>query len=170
MNKMAVRGLFILIISCVSFMACQGGGKSQRNANSAVKVEDEKKDGVKDREIPYIVADRYFVKNAVESVENPKITTQAEFDKIFGTAAVMGKGGLPTTIDFSKQYVIAVVKPETDFNTKLIPLGLQKNEKGKIIFSYKVENGEKQTYTTVPCLVIVVNNTFPGDVVLEEVY
>ena len=54
-------------------------------------------------DIPYIVAERYFLKNNVSDISEPKITTQKEFDELFGAAAVMGKNGMPTKIDFAKE-------------------------------------------------------------------
>lgn len=169
MNKMTVNRLFVLVISSLIFIACQGGSKAEKNQDSATPAEDKTKIVSTNVEIPYIVANRYFVNNTVKSIDSPKITTQAEFDKIFGAATAMGEDGLPTKINFSKQYVIAVIKPETDYSTTLVPIGLQKEENGEIVFSYKVEKGEKQSYTTVPCLIIVVDNSTSGNVVLEEI-
>ena len=120
----------------------------------------------KKAEIPYIVAKNYFVRNDVTTVENPKIETQAAFEQVFGMAPVMSKDGQPTEIDFSKQFVIAVVLPETDLSTVIKPISLKKNGKNKLVFTYHVGRGQKQTYTIRPCLAIVVDKAYKGDVVL----
>lgn len=57
-------------------------------------------------DIPYTVCEGYFVRNDADKVPLGKITSQSEFDKLFGMAAVMGRSITP--IDFSKQFVIAV--------------------------------------------------------------
>ena len=56
--------------------------------------------------LPYETVQGYFVKNDADlsTLKNGKITTEAEFSAIFGPAAVMGPNGMPTAIDFSKQY------------------------------------------------------------------
>ena len=74
----------------------------------------------KKKAIPYIVANRYFLKNGVETLPPQKITNQKDFDSYFGTAAVMGENGNPTDINFSTQYAISLTRPETDIETRLV--------------------------------------------------
>lgn len=119
--------------------------------------------------IAYHVADHYFLNNNVKKMPAPKIATTNEFNKLFGCAPVMGKNGMPTNIDFSKEYVIAVCKPETDISTELAPVSLTKDAGGNIVFTYKTTVGQKQTYTIVPCLLIVVDKKNEGPVVLKEI-
>lgn len=64
--------------------------------------------------IPYVVMNNYFLKNNVVGISYPLITKQEEFSGLFGMAAVMGKDGAPTSVDFSKESVIAIVLPETN--------------------------------------------------------
>ncbi|WP_353120967.1 hypothetical protein [Dysgonomonas capnocytophagoides] len=165
MNKMTIKTVLVMILSVSLFGACQTNQKKEQNMEAPVK----EANAPDRKEIPFIVADRYFVNNTVKSIDNPKITTKEEFDSLFGMATAMGTNGLPTEIDFTKQYVIAVVKPETDYSTTLVPVSLQKNEKGEIVFSYKISKGEKQTYQIRPCLIVIVNKEATGDVVLKEV-
>ncbi len=120
-------------------------------------------------DIPYIVAERYFLKNNVSDISEPKITTQKEFDELFGAAAVMGKNGMPTKIDFAKEFVIAVSNPTTDYSTELIPVSLRRNNDGEIVFTYKFIKGEKQSYFITPCLLIIVKNDITGKVILNEI-
>ena len=54
------------------------------------------------KDVSYILAANYFVKNTVNQLDNPKIETAEKFNEIFGMATTMGKEGKPTEIDFSK--------------------------------------------------------------------
>ena len=70
--------------------------------------------------LPYKEAEHYFLRNDVNGRNVPtKMTTQTEFDRYFGMAAVMG--GQPTAIDFDRQFVIAIVLPETNHSTTIRP-------------------------------------------------
>mgnify|MGYP006878108711 CR=1 FL=1 len=141
---MTIKTVSVMILSVSLFGACQTNQKKEQNIEAPVK-----EINTPDRkEIHFIVADRYFVNNTVKSIDNPKITTKKEFDNLFGMATAMGTNGLPTEIDFTKQYVIAVIQPETDIDTRLTPVSLQYNNKNEIVFSYKISKGEKQTYVT----------------------
>ena len=52
-------------------------------------------------DIPFQIINGYFVKNTFTNDHFPKakITTQEEFDNIFGAAAFMGENGTPTAIN-----------------------------------------------------------------------
>lgn len=119
-------------------------------------------------DIPYVVAKNYFFNNEAAIPADPRITTQAAFEKLFGIASFMGKDGEPTPIDFSKQFVIAVVLPETDVQTD-IEGGTLTATKNEMTFIYKVSRGEKQSFTTQPMLLIVVDKKHDtGKVVIRE--
>lgn len=163
MNKMTVRNLFILTILTSIFYACQSGINSVKTQGQTNTTKSSDKE-----DIPFTVAKNYFVNNTIKNIDNPKITSQDQFNKIFGAAATMGTGALPTKIDFTKQYVIAVAKPESEYNTVVTPVSLQKDN-DHLIFTYKVKQGEKQSYTMRPCLIIIVNNTYNRDIVLKEI-
>ena len=102
-----------------------------------------------------------FMSNQVEetSPKNPKIDSQKKFDEIFGVAMVMGNDK-PTAIDFSKQNVIAVKEKETNKTTTLIAKSLVKNDKKKIIFEYQIKEGEEQSSSSVPCMLLVVDKKY----------
>lgn len=112
-------------------------------------------------EVPYTVADGYFVKNDAPSVPVGKITSQEEFFRFFGEATTMSRR--PTPIDFTKQFVIAVSQNETDTATTLTPMLLVRSNTG-ITFTYNVEKGQKQSYRIQPLLLIVVNKKYEADV------
>ncbi len=119
--------------------------------------------------VPFTVADHYFVNNNVEQLPMGKIESQAEFERLFGMATVMGENGKPTPIDFSKEYIIAVSIPQTSFSTTIEPVSLQKTADGKIVFSYKVNKGEKMSYSILPSLIVVVDKKYDREVTLSEV-
>lgn len=126
------------------------------------------KTGITATDIPYTVAQRYFLKNDVHQLPPRRITDRETFDTYFGAAAVMGANGRPTTIDFATNDVIAVVLPATDQSTTLTPISLRHATDGTIIFTYQATRGERLSYSTTPCLLILVDKSQQGDVRLNE--
>lgn len=149
------------------FAACQNNSNKNKNSDQQVAQAVVMKE-VRDSAVPYTIAQRYFVKSSVKKIDPPKIETAADFDKIFGPAATMGKDGKPTPVDFTKQYVIALMLPETDTNTFIKPLSLVKNDSGNIILNYEIDKGIKQTFTMVPALALIVDKDNNGAVILKE--
>lgn len=104
--------------------------------------------------IPYVVMNNYFLKSNVVGISYPLITKQEEFSGLFGMAAVMGKDGAPTSIDFSKESVIAIVLPETNVSTEIIPLRLEKGAAQGLRMYYTVKRGEEMMSTMRPILLV----------------
>jgi hypothetical protein len=100
--------------------------------------------------------------------EYPKIVSEEEFNKLFGMATTMGEDGKPTAIDFTKQFVLAIVLPETDFATEINPIKVE--EKGDtLLYTYNVMKGEKQTYSIQPVSIIIIDKKYENkEVVLSE--
>ncbi len=121
------------------------------------------------KNIPFTMAKNYFVHNTVTKIDNPKMETAEKFSEIFGMATTMGITGKPTEIDFSKQFVIAVILPETDLSTTIYPISLLKNTKNEIILHYKSVVGEKQSFTTRPNLILIVDKIENGRIILHEI-
>lgn len=119
-------------------------------------------------EVPYQEAKNYFVNNTVEKLDNHKITDQETFESIFGMATTMGDEGRPTAIDFSKEFAIAVVLPETQKQITLHPKKLTQDEKGTLTFRYSKEKGEDLTHTIKPVLIVIVDNQYDGTVKVKE--
>ena len=113
--------------------------------------------------VSYIVANHYYVNSSVSRPIREKITDQAAFDKLFGMAAVMGKNGEPTPIDFQRQFVIAVSEGIVSQLTAYEPLSL-KAEGKRLVFTYKVERGKHISYAMRPLLMIVVGKKWEQDV------
>lgn len=161
-----VKSTFIIIM-CVG-LACSGcqdsgSGKSTSAAMPGTEA------AVTLTDVPFKQAENYFVKNTVKQLDNPKIETAEQFDAVFGMARTMSESSKPTAIDFSKEFVLAVILPETDTATSLKIQSVQKNEKGALVLRYERISGEKQSYTTVPFLAIIVDQAgYSGFVVQEE--
>ena len=117
------------------------------------------------QDVPFTIADHYFVRNDVKTLPQGIITTQEEFQRNFGEATVMG--GLPTKIDFSKEFVIATCVPETDYNTEISPVALKMKGKN-LLFTYRVNKGKKIGYSIQPMLLIVVDKEFEAPLKMEQ--
>ena len=112
-------------------------------------------------EVPFEVAKNYFFKNNQVIPENPKIVTEEEFNKLFGMATTMGEDGKPTAIDFTKQFVVAIVLPVTDFATEINPVKVE--DKGESLrYTYEVRTGEKQTFSIQPVSIIILDKKYEG--------
>ena len=107
--------------------------------------------------IQYKIADHYFFRNDATIPESPIITTQEQFDSLFGMAPVMG--GLPTEINFDKEFVLAIVLPETSCYTTINPKSLT-SEGDKLILSYSLDIAPESTFTMVPCCILIVDKQY----------
>jgi hypothetical protein len=150
MNKFILTAILMGIISSTSFAQT----KHKRNNVQTIEID-----------IPFQVAKGYFVNNSFkkDSLPNAKITTQEEFDELFGRATVMGKNGKPTPINFEKQFVIAVIGRVTDLYVKMTPISLKKKA-NKILFKYSTLTGKKQSSFMQPLTMIVVDKNYTEQV------
>ena len=124
-------------------------------ANKATSAEK----SVVSSEVPFTVAEHYFFNKGQDIPVNPKITSEELFKQLFGMATVMGENGKPTKIDFSKQFVLAVVLPVTDINTEITPVKVE--EKGDTLFyHYDVKTGEKQSFSIQPLSIIILDKKY----------
>lgn len=140
-----MKKLILMLLCGVVFLcSCKSGDNSTAGSN-----------------VNFTVAKNYFFKNNAEIPANPKINSAEEFHNLFGMAAVMGKDGMPTAIDFSKQFVLAVVLPVTDVATEIQPLDV-KVQDGELVYEYSVKTGEKMTYSMQPMKLIVLDREYDG--------
>lgn len=127
------------------------------------------------KEVPYTELERYFFRNDATIPTNPKIDTREQFDSLFGMAAVMGANGRPTEVDFTKQFVIAVVLPVTNQATELDGERLLwfKDLLGgtNLDFQYSIDRDEDTlSYSMQPILLIAVDRQYDAEkVYLSEV-
>src|SRR5690625_2366782 len=149
--------IFFAFFSVLSFVACQNTSKKEDNSNNKNTSEPKSRTDSEEDEkaVSYTLAEHYFVKNTVEEIENPVFTTEEEFEEVFGMATTMGEDGKPTPINFSEQYAIGVVLPETKTATELKPVGLVQDEDDQLTFTYKKEEGEDMEHTIRPMLIIL---------------
>ncbi|MCR4853322.1 MAG: hypothetical protein K5893_07015 [Prevotella sp.] len=110
-------------------------------------------------EVDFEVAKNYFFKNDQQIPASPKITTEDEFNKFFGMAAVLGEDGEPTSIDFTKQFVLAIVLPVTDTATEINPVKVEAKSHS-LFYTYEVKTGEKQTYSIQPASIIILDKQY----------
>lgn len=154
------------IIISLLFFACGTNTTNSDVIKDSIASADTTTDTVNN--IPFEQAKNYFVKSTfkADSLADFKIVTQKDFDATFGMASTMSTQGKPTSIDFSKQYVIAIIQPVTDKATTLTVQSLTK--KGKdIIVTYMKAEGEKQSFTTRPFLLLIIDNTYNGNIIVK---
>ena len=120
------------------------------------------------KEVPFAVANNYFFKNGQSIPTNPKVVTDEDFNRLFGMATTMGPDGKPTEIDFSKQFVLAIVLPVTDVETDIKPMKVE--TKGQMLrYTYAVKAGQKQSYSTQPVAIILIDRKYKDqDIVLSK--
>ena len=119
-------------------------------------------------EVAFEVAKNYFYKNNPKGLPGcPKITSDEVFNALFGMATTMGENGKPTEIDFTKQFVLAVVLPATDVETEVNPIKVE--ERGdSLLYTFEVKKGEKLTYSIKPLSIIILDKKYANkEVVLE---
>jgi hypothetical protein len=158
----------VTILMSLSFANAQGISKPKPASNKK-SVEANVKKKSKSNDVSFVLAKNYFVNNTISTIDNPKIESEEEFNKIFGMATHMGKDGKPTEIDFSKKNVIAVILPVTDVSTEIQPISLKKNGKKGLVLTYKTKLGEKQSFTTHPNFAIIVDKAAKGKVTLKQI-
>ena len=110
-------------------------------------------------EVAFEVAKNYFFKNDQVIPEYPKITTEEKFTKLFGMATTMGEDGKPTAIDFTKQFVVAIVLPITDFATEINPVKVEEKD-DSLLYTYEVKTGEKQSFSIQPVSIIILGKEY----------
>jgi len=115
-------------------------------------------------DVPFTQAENYFVNNTVGEDKNGtfKIESQEAFDQLFSGAATMAENGIPTTIDFGKQFVIAIISPTSDLKPSLDSVSLKKIG-DDLVLDYKETMGEKQSYSIRPTAILIVDKQYNGN-------
>ncbi|NDW19105.1 hypothetical protein D0T53_09285 [Dysgonomonas sp. 216] len=150
--------IFFLILIAIFFAACSNTSYQKAESASGVKNETSK------TEIPYTIAERYFVRNTVnDKLFELKIDSAEEFEKYLGIGTIMGERGKATEIDFSLQSVLAIIVPESQHVTTIDSKELVK-EGDQIVFRYIVKRGKEQSFKVRPVLLIIVDKEYSKDV------
>ena len=116
--------------------------------------------------VPFEKLEHFFSTTEATSSFTRKIMDEATFDSMFGYGAVMGNQQAP--LDFTKEFVIAVVNPATDEETKLTPVSLVK-ENGSLVYTYSENIGAKTSSTRKPCLLIRVDKQYDAPLQVVKV-
>lgn len=117
-------------------------------------------------DVPYTRAKRYFVKTNYpeRNLHMKKITDEDQFLGIFGMAAVMGKNGQPTIIDFSKSFVIVLIDNTNNRTEDLYVRSLKKSgDKLHVIYDLQ-KNTVPRGGALRRCEILVVDNAYLGTV------
>ena len=111
----------------------------------------------------------YYVNNYFNNgTHKLVIHNQQDFDAVFGAGAVMGRNGQPTAINFNRQFVIAIILPETNRQTT-IETAMLNRVGDRLYYSYIIEEGHATSYTMRPYTAVVVDRNEPSDVVFQRV-
>lgn len=151
-----MKSKVVLIISMVALCCIVLSGCSSAKESS-------------DNTIPYKIAEHYFIRNDVVGLPPTVITSWEEFEKYFGMAAVMGKNGQPTEIDFNKDFVISISLAPTDIDTRLSIVSLTKAASSHIVMKYTIERGEKMSYAMQPLVLLIVDKKYEMPVKPEPI-
>jgi len=141
------RIAFITALCALVMLCCQcTTSKQLRQAQKGAKA------------VSYEVLQNYYVRNDVDCSKMQRLILDSEqdFNAYFGPAAIMG--GMPTDINWNKQYVIAILLPETNKPTMVTPMQV-KQSPGNVIFKYQVNRGRKTSYTLVPFAAVALNRS-----------
>lgn len=119
--------------------------------------------------VPFNQAKNYFVRNNAEAaIGNPKFETQQDFDQVFGMATTMGDNGKPTSIDFSKEFVVAQIENPSFQSVFLEPISIRKN--GKILeITFRKVMGKTLSYSAQTSMILIIDRKYEGDVNFVEV-
>jgi len=170
MKRIMIKGFitsFVLsaaLVAGVVFVSC--GSASVNTSEAAGKASGVAKNA---KRVEYKVADHYFLRNDAvipDSCKNRdtqmavlKVTEQSQFDSLFGCAPVMGKNGAPTEINFNKEFVLALVLPETNRPTEISPKTIECRG-DSLIVSYSCTVGEASTWTMKPLSMLIVDKDY----------
>ena len=81
------------------------------------------------------------------------------FDSLFGAAAVMGPGGLPDSIDFSREFIIAMIEAESRFETQFIIDSLT-SKGATLTAAWSVLQGDSLTFSILPVQLLAVDRRY----------
>ena len=145
-----MKKMLFACIALITLAAC----------NSKPETEPQAVEEKVSNEVAFEVAKNYFFKTNLDILPStPKITSEEVFNNLFGMATTIGEDGQPTQIDFSKQFVLAIVLPVTDMATVIIPVKVE--EQGDTLFyTYEVKTGEKQSFNIQPISIIVLDKQY----------
>lgn len=140
------RIAIILSLAAVALLCCQCAKSPYQLAKKGAKS------------VPFTTLEHYYVRNNAASnhVQRLILDTKEDFEAYFGEGAVMG--GMPTDINWRRQYVIALLLPVTNKQTMITPKEV-KQSPGNVILYYQVNTGRKTQYTLMPFVAIALERS-----------
>lgn len=147
MTMKRIKTLFLVLLALASFVPA--GAAKQKNTGVVVLKE----------------LHNYFHNRDAQLLNTPLVTSREEFDRQFGEAAVMGKDGQPTPVNFRREVVLAIVLPETNRTTEIDSVELTETARGQLTLSYAVHYGSRRSYFTQPMRLFAVSSKYKGFVV-----
>lgn len=143
---------FLLIYLIFLIMSSCSSGKY--NKINERKSENKNK---QESEIKFQIIENYFIRNDAKIVDFIKIESPEKFNQIFGVARTMSNFSKLRDIDFTKEYIIAMMLPETHYETNIYPVSVKKNDENKIILTFNYKIKEKRQFTVIPFFAIVID-------------
>ena len=150
--------LLALPLAITSLIAC-GSGQSGSASTDSTATDSTATAGVvtTDSIIPYRLAENYF---ATSDSLPTVITSAKEQEKHLGMVTAMGH--TPTTIDWSREFVIPIALPPTGTSTEIIPVSLVRNSSGGLTLTYRLKS------KTFPFVALIVSRDYLAPVTLQQ--
>ena len=152
--------LLALPLAIASLIACGSGQSGSTSADSTATAGVVTTDSI----VPYRLAENYF---ATSDNLPSTLTTAEELGKYLGMATSMEH--TPTTIDWSREFVIPIVLPSTDSSMEIIPVSLVRNTSGGLTLSYRLKHGISHHGSEMrPFVAIIVSRDYLAPVTLQQ--
>ena len=152
--------LLALPLAIASLIACGSGQSGSTSADSTATAGVVTTDSI----VPYRLAENYF---ATSDSLPSTLTTAEELGKYLGMATSMEH--TPTTIDWSREFVIPIVLPSTDSSMEIIPVSLVRNTSGGLTLSYRLKHGISHHGSEMrPFVAIIVSRDYLAPVTLQQ--
>ena len=119
--------------------------------------------------ISFKKAENYFVKNTFNTNKTCylKINKLDSFNQIFGMATTMHQNGKPTEINFSKEFVYAIIEPVGPYFIQYKNPRLYKvNQTLKLVYTTQKQDAESTLMQ--PCLLLIMDKQFEQDSIMVE--
>ncbi|MBP5560846.1 MAG: hypothetical protein J6X70_03480, partial [Muribaculaceae bacterium] len=116
----------------------------------------------------YVINDYYNQYYYDNSASKLVITDSYEFRQVFGQASINNRYGVPTDVDFRREFVVAVILPVTNRYTEIEPVSVNR-EGDRVYFTYQVYRGAMQSYYTQPFTAVVLDRRDLVEIVFQQV-
>ena len=116
----------------------------------------------------YVINDYYNQYYYDNSASKLVITDSYEFRQVFGQASINNRYGVPTDVDFRREFVVAVILPVTNRYTEIEPVSVNR-EGDRVYFTYQVFRGAMQSYYTQPFTAVVLDRRDLVEIVFQQV-